>query len=129
MINRMDRIERELKKEILLILQEEINDPRIRHVTITRVEVNRDLRMAKVFFRISDDESMKKEVIKGLRSACSFIRGELADRMTMKFIPGISFREDREDEKKEAIDGIFERIEKELQSGDARDTERTNDEQ
>jgi len=113
MTDRMDRVVRMMKREISVILLEEINDPRIQHVTITRIEVTRDLRLAKVFCTISTDEKGKRDVMKGLNSASSFVRGELAKRMSMKFTPSISFWEDREPEREEAIDSIFEQIEKE----------------
>ena len=112
MTDRIDRVAGTIKREISVILQEKIDDPRISHVTITRVEVTRDLRLAKVFCVISGDECEKKAVMKGLNSASSFIRGKLAEGVTMKFTPRLSFREDMDGERKESIDRIFEEIEK-----------------
>lgn len=113
MIDRINRVAEMIKREISVILQDEINDPRVRHVTITRVEVTRDLRLAKVFCLVSADENEKKDIMKGLKSAGSFIRSELAGRISMKFTPRISFREDVIKKKEESVENIFEKIKKE----------------
>ena len=52
MIDRMERVQKLLKRKISVILQSEINDPRVKHVTILKVEVSRDLREARVFCEI-----------------------------------------------------------------------------
>ena len=109
----MDRVAEMIKREVSIILQGEINDPRVEHVTVTRVEVTRDLRLAKVFYLISAGENKKEDIKKGLNSASSFIRGELAERVSMKFTPRISFREDVTEEKEESIEDIFGKIERE----------------
>lgn len=113
MIDRMERVQKALKNEISRILEEEINDPRVRHVTITKVEVTRDLRLAKVFCMITAEAKEKKDILKGLKSASKFIRGEISSTISMKFTPEISFREDKLEERNESIDRIFEIIEKE----------------
>lgn len=113
MIDRMDRVQQLLKREISVILQSEINDPRVRHVSILKVEVSRDLRNAKVFCEIDAGENEKKSILKGLKSAGGFIRGELAERIELKFIPRLSFVEDRSAERKESMDKLFEKIEEE----------------
>ncbi len=119
MYDRMDRVAELIKREISVILREDINDPRVNDVTVTRVEVTRDLRLAKVYYVVSADENEKKDIEKGLKRAGSFIRGELAERISLKFIPCLSFREDKPDEQKESIDSILDRIEKE--QGESRD--------
>ncbi len=113
MIDRMARVEAMIKREISSILQEEVNDPRARDVSITKVEVTRDLKLAKVFYIPSCGDNKKEDVARGLKRSASFIRHELAERISLKFIPRISFREDVAEEKKEKIDSIFDRIRKE----------------
>jgi ribosome-binding factor A len=113
MTDRMDRVAEAIKREISVILQDEINDPRVRHVTITRVEVTRDLALAKVFYLISAGENERGDIMKGLKSASSFIRSELAKKTSMKFTPRISFREDKAKKEEEAVENIFKKIEKE----------------
>lgn len=113
MIDRMERVQKLLKRKISVILQSEINDPRVKHVTILKVEVSRDLREARVFCEIAVGEDEKKAILKGLKSASGFIRGELANSIELKFIPRLTFLEDRSEERKETMDKLFEKIEKE----------------
>ncbi len=113
MIDRMDRVRKMILREVSGILQSDIGDPRVKHVTITRVEVTRDLRMARIYYTLPEN-SDKEEVAKGLKSSGSFIRKELAERVSLKYIPHVSFREDREKERQESIDRLFGKIEEEL---------------
>ncbi|MBD3426061.1 MAG: 30S ribosome-binding factor RbfA [Candidatus Omnitrophica bacterium] len=128
MIDRMDRLQKMLKREISVILQSEIEDPRVSHVTITRVELTRDLRLAKVFYITSSEEHSAEEVGKGLKSSGGFVRRELAERITLKYIPRISFRPDRRAERAESMNNLFSKIEEEL-GIDAAEEEGNGDEQ
>ena len=49
-MDRIDRVNEQIKREIGVIIQQELADPRLRFVTITNVDVSRDLRTAKVYF-------------------------------------------------------------------------------
>lgn len=112
MINRMERVTREIKREIAIILQEDADNPMVKHVTISGVEVSRDLRTAKIFCDIPETED-RDMVMKGLRSAAGFIRGELSKRIELKFTPKLTFVEDRTEERKHSIDDIFDQIRQE----------------
>jgi len=114
MIDRMDRVAEAIKREVAVILQEEVNDPKIRHVTVTRVEVTRDLRLARVFYIVSAEEKNREAVAEAMKHAGSFVRGELGKRLPMKFTPKVSFREDRDYQRKEAMDNVFRKIETEF---------------
>lgn len=114
MIDRMDRLQKMLAREISVILQEEIEDPRVSHVTITRVEMTRDLRIAKVFYVTDSEDFTAEEVAKGLKSCGGFVRRELAERIRLKYLPRVVFTEDKESEREESMDRLFSRIEEEL---------------
>lgn len=113
MIDRMERIRKMIRNEISVIIQSEVNNPKISGVTITNVEVSRDLREAKVLCQIDGDDERKKTVLKALKSAAGFIRGELGHRVEIKFVPRIVFMEDKAAERKQEMDSLFEKIEKE----------------
>ena len=122
MIDRIDRVEKLLMREISYIIQQEINDSRVRAVTIMRVEVTRDLRVAKIFCVITADEAdeqEKKSIIRALRKASSFIRGELSKRISLKFMPRLSFAEDSMFERQRTVDMIFRKIEDEKPADDS----------
>jgi len=89
---RSERVGDQIKQEIADILMRKIKDPRIGFVTVTDVDVSRDLRNAKVFVSIYGDN--KKETLKGLESASVFIRSELGSRMRMRCVPELIFRFD-----------------------------------
>ena len=55
----------------------------------------------------------KKAILKGLKSARTFVRSQLAKRISLKFIPRISFREDTYNKKEREIDIIFDKIKEE----------------
>ena len=118
MIDRMDRVSEAMKRELSLILQERISDPRISGLSITKVEVSRDLRNAKVYYLKFSDEAERQEVEKALKKAGSFLRNELARRISMKFTPRLSFLEDKDEEEKENIERTFEVIEEEHKETD-----------
>lgn len=88
---RADRVGDLIRTEIADILLRKIKDPRVGFATMTRVEVSDDLKHAKVFFSVLGGEKEKKETLRGLRSAVSFIRGELGRRLKLRYTPEIVF--------------------------------------
>ena len=127
-MDRMDRVCEAIKRELSLILQEEIDDPRLRDVSITRVDVSRDLRNAKVYYIGLEDEDEKNYIGKAFKRAGSFMRSELAKRIYMKFTPRLTFLEDKEEEMEERMEKTFDRIEEELGTSQERE-EGVKDEQ
>ncbi|MGB2878634.1 MAG: 30S ribosome-binding factor RbfA [Candidatus Omnitrophota bacterium] len=116
MLDRMDKITEGIKREISMILQEKVNDPRLDGIAVTRAKVSRDLKYAKIYYLgYSDDERVKSDAEKALKKARRFIRSELAGRVSIKFIPELVFVEDKEEEMEEHMDRTFEVIEKELE--------------
>ena len=110
MIDRMKRVSEMLKREVAAILAEKINDPRIRKVTVTRVEVSRDLRTCKVFCILNAEEIEIKSIMTGLKASSKFIQLELSRTVKIKFIPKLTFINDQSFEKEEAIESLFEKI-------------------
>jgi ribosome-binding factor A len=111
--NRVDRVSGLLQEEIGRLIQRELKDPRIGFVSVTRVALSRDLRYAKVFFSLYGDETAKQRSLEGLRSALGFIRGELARRLGLRYIPELDFRIDESVEYAFHIEEIIQQIKKE----------------
>lgn len=90
---RSDRVAQELQKEIAIILQREVKDPRIGMVTVSDVEVSGDLAYAKVFvtFLFDDDPEAIKQGLKGLDKASPYIRSLLAKAMRLRIVPELRF--------------------------------------
>lgn len=87
---RTDRIADTIQKELAVIIQREVNDPRLGMVTISYVKVSKDLGYAKIYVNILPDE-LAKESVKTLNNAAGFMRSLLAKRINMRVIPALSF--------------------------------------
>lgn len=92
---RNDRIQEEMKREIDKIIRDELSDPRLKKGTlsITHVDVTRDLSYARVYVSVLEDE-MKADILKALKSAAGFIRRELMRGMNLRYTPELQFIED-----------------------------------
>lgn len=98
--SRSQRVGQEMQKEIAIILQREIKDPRIGMATVSGVELSRDLAYGKVFvtfFNIANDkreEEMVADGIKALNEAAGFIRSLIGKAMRLRIIPELTFEYD-----------------------------------
>jgi ribosome-binding factor A len=89
---RHDRVSSQMQKELSLILQREINDPRIGFATINEVVVTKDLAVAKIYVTVlNSDESGKRVSIKALNEVAPHIRHLLAKRMRLRHISELRF--------------------------------------
>jgi ribosome-binding factor A len=91
---RPERVQEALRQEISLIVQNEIKDPRLGFITITKVDLTKDLRYARVYFSVLGKDADKNKALKGLNSAKGYIKGLVADRIKLRFMPEISFKID-----------------------------------
>jgi ribosome-binding factor A len=108
---RIDRIEEQLRAELSEIIEREVQDPRIGLVTVTRVKVSPDLRHARVFVTVLGSDEDKKKTIEGLRSAASYTRRSLGQRLRhLKRIPDLTFGYDEEVEKGIRIEELLDQI-------------------
>lgn len=88
--NRIGRINEEVYRELCVLIRE-LKDPRISTmVTVMHVEVTNDLRWCKVYVSIFD-ESARKDVMRGLKSAAGFLRRELSSRVRLRSTPELVF--------------------------------------
>ena len=90
---RSDRVAQELKKEVAVILQREVKDPRIGMVTVSDVEVSRDLAYAKIFvtFLFDNDQEAINQGMKGLGKASPYIRSLVGKSMRLRIVPELRF--------------------------------------
>ncbi|MCX8649455.1 30S ribosome-binding factor RbfA [Gilliamella sp. B2776] len=91
--NRSSRVGHELQKEIAIILQREIKDPRLGMVTVSGVDISRDLSYAKVFVTFLNDEDPRviEQGLKVLNDAKGYIRTLIGKAMSLRIIPEIKF--------------------------------------
>ncbi|MGF7144176.1 ribosome-binding factor A [Anaerotaenia torta] len=86
------RINGEVQKVLSTLISREIKDPRINPMTsVTAVEVAPDLKTAKVFISVLGEEESRQDTLKGLKSAASYIRGQLAKTLNLRNTPELTF--------------------------------------
>lgn len=86
------RINGEVQKELSVIIQNEIKDPRIAPMTsVVSVEVAPDLKTCKAYISVLGDEEAAKNTLAGLKSAEGYIRRQLARTVNLRNTPEIRF--------------------------------------
>ena len=96
--SRTRRVGQQIQREIALILQREVKDPRIGMVTVSDVEVSKDLNYPKVyvtFLQLENDAERIKEGLKGLTEAAGYIRSLLGSAMRLRVVPELRFYYDQ----------------------------------
>ena len=89
---RSDRVAAAIREEVANFLAEGVKDPRITAlVTVTGVEMTRDLRHAKVFVSVMGEESQRASTIEGLASVQGFLRSRLARSLSLRVAPEVQF--------------------------------------
>lgn len=110
---RSEKVADLIQKEISGMLVRSIKDPRIGFVTITRVSVSEDCRLAKIYFSVVGTLAEREESTRGLNSAKGFIRKELGRRMRLRYTPEITFQFDPSIEYGIRLGEIFDHLESE----------------
>ena len=95
MPRRVDRVNELLRSEISYLISRQIKDPRVAGViSITEVVASNDLRSARVFVSVMGRVEEKREALEGIRSAASFLRRELRERVNLRHTPHLIFELD-----------------------------------
>ena len=88
---RIDRISEEVRREVDKIIREDLNDPRISGTfSITRADVTRDLRYAKIYVSVLEEDK-RAPMLAALKKAAGFIRHELGQQMLIRYSPELMF--------------------------------------
>lgn len=109
-MSRHDKVAEAIRKEASVIIHDELKDPRLGFVTVTRVELTSDLRFAKIFFSVLGKDEDYKKTKAALDSALGFIRRLIAQRINLRFAPEIVFRGDRSSEYSVKIQEVLDQI-------------------
>jgi ribosome-binding factor A len=91
---RAERVADQIRMEVADILMRRIKDPRVRSVTVTDVELTSDLRLARVYVTTMERDEAERQVFDGLAKASGFIRAELGKRLSLRYLPDLSFIKD-----------------------------------
>ncbi|MCA1770179.1 MAG: 30S ribosome-binding factor RbfA [Halomonas sp.] len=93
---RTDRVADQLQKELAVLIQREVKDPRLGMVTVSGVEVSRDLGYADVHVTLLGEDTPEqiKENLKVLKQAAGFLRSQIAKRIKLRHVPELRFHYD-----------------------------------
>ena len=110
MTRRGERVNHTIQRE-LGVLIEGLNDPRLSPViSVTAVEVNRDLSVAKVYVSVLGTDVERSDAIDGLRSAANRLRMEVSNRIVIRTMPKLSFFPDDTLQTGADIDQLIDRV-------------------
>lgn len=105
------RINEEMKRQLSDIIQNELNDPRITAmVSVTNVEVTKDLKYAKVFVSLFGNEEQKSSTLSALKSSLSFLRREVGHRVNLRITPELVLEIDESIEHGMHINDLLSKI-------------------
>ena len=108
---RPDRVAEAVREQVATFLAEGAKDPRIKaFVTVTAVDVTRDLRHATVFVSLMGDEVEKKSTMEGLGSVASHLRSVLGKTLRLRSAPEIHFRADESVARASRIESLLAQI-------------------
>lgn len=89
---RSDRVAEQIQRELADLLQFEVKDPRVHHVTLTAVEVSGDLSHAKVFYSAPEQSPQALDALQlGLDKSAGFLRSQLSKRLLLRTVPQLHF--------------------------------------
>lgn len=114
---RSKRVADNVRKQMSILLDEQLAGQNFSMVSVTDVEMTRDLRHAKVFYSVLGDENARTEIQEFLEENTRPLRGKLAQRMALKFVPELTFAYDSSLVEGMKIQSILTDLERERQSG------------
>jgi ribosome-binding factor A len=92
---RTAKVAEAVREEVSTTILFGLKDPRVKNVTVTRVEVSSDLKNAKVYVSVMGDEKMQRLSLRGLESARGFLQAKLAERLQIRYTPILRFELDQ----------------------------------
>jgi ribosome-binding factor A len=114
MSQRTQRLDAQIRQELMELLQREMKDPRIGFATITRVETARDLGSARVWVSIMGSDTEREQTMRALSNALPWLRRKLAQRLHIRSVPQLVLRQDDSIESGNRVLQLLREIEDEL---------------
>ncbi len=104
--NRSERVAGQIRRELAKLIQLEVRDPDIGFISLSDVEVTRDLAHAKIFITVFENEKAAA-TIKALKGAAKFLRHRLSQEMRIRSVPELHFHHDASVETGEKMDRLI----------------------
>ncbi|MBT3708151.1 MAG: 30S ribosome-binding factor RbfA [Gammaproteobacteria bacterium] len=108
--SRRQRVADQIQKELAGLIQREMKDPRLGMVTVSAVDVSRDLAYADVYITIlgKNDDDERKQTLDILTRGGGFLRSKLARAMKLRIVPALRFRYDESIERGVYLSNLIE---------------------
>ena len=108
---RPEKVAHLMRREIAEILQQRLRDPRVTAmVSVTDVEVTKDLSFAKIYVSVMGTPAQVQETLGGLAHSVGFVRHELGPRLGLREVPDLKFIHDESLERGARVDELLKRI-------------------
>jgi len=107
---RARRVGERIQEELAILLIRNVADPRLNMVTITEVDVDRELAYATIYVTASGGEEREEEVLMGMESASGYLKSELAARIQLRSFPQLRFRWDVAHERGQRIEELLDSL-------------------
>jgi ribosome-binding factor A len=107
---RTERLGEEIREEVARMIVAELKDPRIGFVTVTRVALGPDLKLARVFVGVLGTERQRQASLAGLKQASGFLRRALGQRLRLRHTPEILFQYDEGLEASDRVAKLLDEI-------------------
>lgn len=128
-IQRVDRLNSLLKEVISHIIKREVKNPNVSELTtVTRVEITKDLKHAKVYVSVIGDEKQRTETLAALNSAAGFIAVKSSKEVVMRFFPTLLFKIDTTVEQHIRIQELLYGIQEERESREPHEENESSEE-
>lgn len=107
---RTDRVGERIRAELGALLLRRVREPGVNGLTITHVQVTRDLQLARVYFRVIEDGRSRRDAARALRRARGFLRHELGQRLQLRRVPELRFLHDDTVDQQDRIARLLDEI-------------------
>ena len=119
---RIAKVSSLLKKEVTLILQNDLENDLLRRnfINISKIDLTGDLQFCKIYVTSTAKEEIRKEIVHNLNLAKNFIRHTLGQRIEMRRVPEITFKDDTVLEKGLLVLKLLEELKSKAQNSDSK---------
>lgn len=91
MSRRTEKVQEAIRETVAMAILSEVQDPRVKNVTVISCKVSGDLRQAKVYVSVMGTEAQQNLCLKGLKSCAGFLQTKIAQRIKSRFVPHLEF--------------------------------------
>ncbi len=110
MSRRARKLSQQIKNEISWLIERKLKDPNIGFVTITHVKLSADIKIASIYYTVLGEEDSRVLTKEVLDRSVSFLRYELKDRLSIRYLPELRFFYDDTFEYSQKISNLISKI-------------------